>query len=140
MCDVCLCPYTDHGHCGILNEDGSINNEASIERLAEVSVAYAKAGKCLYMCPDATIVSILFCCVEILLAVYVSVINMLHIGCQVIAPSDMMDNRVAAIKQALKDEGLGGKVRGSSNIQLRDMHSLYIHTGGCAQLQCQVCL
>ncbi|XP_064395914.1 delta-aminolevulinic acid dehydratase-like [Halichondria panicea] len=74
MCDVCLCPYTDHGHCGILYEDGTINNEASIKRLAQVAVAYAK------------------------------------VGCQVIAPSDMMDNRVAAIKQALKEEGLGGKV------------------------------
>lgn len=43
-CDVCLCPYTSHGHCGILNDDGSINNEASIKRIAEVSLAYAKAG------------------------------------------------------------------------------------------------
>ncbi|XP_012280276.1 delta-aminolevulinic acid dehydratase isoform X2 [Orussus abietinus] len=43
-CDVCLCPYTIHGHCGILNMDGSINNEASIKRIAEIAVAYAKAG------------------------------------------------------------------------------------------------
>nr|CAE02648.1 delta-aminolevulinic acid dehydratase [Suberites domuncula] len=74
MCDVCLCPCTEHGHCGVLNSDGTINNEASIKRIAEVAVAYAKAG------------------------------------CQVIAPSDMMDNRVGAIKQALKEEGMGGKV------------------------------
>lgn len=73
-CDVCLCPYTDHGHCGILNPDGSINNPPSIKRLAEVSLAYAKAG------------------------------------CHVVAPSDMMDNRVGAIKKLLSENGLGGKV------------------------------
>ncbi|KAK2186767.1 hypothetical protein NP493_189g00054 [Ridgeia piscesae] len=73
-CDVCLCPYTDHGHCGVLYEDGTINNKASIARLAEVSLAYAKAG------------------------------------CQVVAPSDMMDGRVLAIKTALNENGLGGKV------------------------------
>lgn len=43
-CDVCLCPYTSSGHCGILNGDGSINNTASIERIAQISLAYAKAG------------------------------------------------------------------------------------------------
>ncbi len=47
ICDVCLCPYTDHGHCGVLYEDGTINNEASINRLAQIAVAYAKAGKVL---------------------------------------------------------------------------------------------
>ncbi|XP_068694921.1 delta-aminolevulinic acid dehydratase-like [Montipora foliosa] len=73
-CDVCLCPYTGHGHCGILNKDGSINNVESIKRLAEVSLAYAKEG------------------------------------CHVIAPSDMMDNRVAAIKDILHKNGFGGKV------------------------------
>jgi porphobilinogen synthase len=74
ICDLCLCAYTDHGHCGILYDDGTINNEASISRLAEVAVAYAKAG------------------------------------CQVIAPSDMMDGRVGAIKQSLKVAGLGGSI------------------------------
>ncbi|KAK2566957.1 Delta-aminolevulinic acid dehydratase [Acropora cervicornis] len=74
-CDVCLCPYTSHGHCGILNKDGSINNVESIKRLAEVSLAYAKAG------------------------------------CHVIAPSDMMDNRVGAIKDILHQNGFGGKER-----------------------------
>lgn len=45
MADVCLCEYTDHGHCGILDCDGGrIDNDKSIERLAEVSVAYADAG------------------------------------------------------------------------------------------------
>lgn len=43
-CDVCLCEYTDHGHCGELREDGTIENGASVKRMAEVSVAYAKAG------------------------------------------------------------------------------------------------
>ncbi|XP_071155673.1 delta-aminolevulinic acid dehydratase-like [Mytilus edulis] len=73
-CDVCLCPYTSHGHCGILRKDGSIDNDASIKRLAEISLAYAKAG------------------------------------CQIIAPSDMMDGRVGAIKQILADNGLGNTV------------------------------
>lgn len=41
---MCLCPYTASGHCGILNDDGTINNAASLERLAEISLAYAKAG------------------------------------------------------------------------------------------------
>lgn len=43
-CDVCLCPYTDHGHCGVLCTDGTINNDASIKRIAEIALAYAKAG------------------------------------------------------------------------------------------------
>lgn len=42
--DVCLCEYTSHGHCGILCEDGTVNNEESTKRLAQVAVAYAKAG------------------------------------------------------------------------------------------------
>ncbi|KAK6499279.1 Aminolevulinate dehydratase [Arthrobotrys conoides] len=44
VCDVCLCEYTDHGHCGILREDGTLENEASVKRIAEVAVSYAKAG------------------------------------------------------------------------------------------------
>eukprot|EP00731_Ephydatia_muelleri_P024378 Em0016g649a len=73
-CDVCLCAYTDHGHCGLLCPDGSIDNKASIQRLAEVALAYAEAG------------------------------------CQLIAPSDMMDNRVGAIKNILDQHGYGEKV------------------------------
>uniref|UniRef100_A0AAY5F5Y2 Delta-aminolevulinic acid dehydratase n=1 Tax=Electrophorus electricus TaxID=8005 RepID=A0AAY5F5Y2_ELEEL len=42
-CDVCLCPYTSHGHCGILHEDGTLDNTASCMRLAEVALAYAHA-------------------------------------------------------------------------------------------------
>lgn len=41
-CDVCLCEYTDHGHCGLLNEDGTINSGPSVQRIAEVALAYAK--------------------------------------------------------------------------------------------------
>ncbi|AGO13881.1 AaceriAGR015Cp [[Ashbya] aceris (nom. inval.)] len=44
MCDVCLCEYTSHGHCGVLYDDGSINREQSVRRLAAVAVNYAKAG------------------------------------------------------------------------------------------------
>ncbi|XP_063966237.1 delta-aminolevulinic acid dehydratase-like [Lytechinus pictus] len=73
-CDVCLCAYTSHGHCGILNEDGTLDNTASIQRLAEVSLTYAQAG------------------------------------CHVIAPSDMMDGRIGAIKNILMINGLGNKV------------------------------
>jgi len=43
-CDVCLCEYTDHGHCGLLHEDGTINTAPSVERIAEVAVNYARAG------------------------------------------------------------------------------------------------
>uniref|UniRef100_A0A8H7Y4S5 Delta-aminolevulinic acid dehydratase n=1 Tax=Psilocybe cubensis TaxID=181762 RepID=A0A8H7Y4S5_PSICU len=43
-CDVCLCEYTDHGHCGVLHEDGTINTPPSVQRIAEVAVSYAKAG------------------------------------------------------------------------------------------------
>ncbi|KAI0314662.1 tetrapyrrole biosynthesis porphobilinogen synthase [Amylostereum chailletii] len=43
-CDVCLCEYTSHGHCGVLHADGTINAEPSANRIAEVALAYAKAG------------------------------------------------------------------------------------------------
>ncbi|EEB06329.1 porphobilinogen synthase Hem2 [Schizosaccharomyces japonicus yFS275] len=43
-CDICLCEYTDHGHCGLLFKDGTINNTESVARIAEVSVNYALAG------------------------------------------------------------------------------------------------
>ena len=43
-CDVCLCEYSSHGHCGILNPDGSLRREESIRRIAAVAVNYAKAG------------------------------------------------------------------------------------------------
>jgi porphobilinogen synthase len=68
--DVCLCEYTDHGHCGRLRSDGSVDNDASLELLARTAVSHARAGA------DA------------------------------VAPSDMMDGRVAAIRSALDDDGL----------------------------------
>ncbi|KAJ7680474.1 hypothetical protein DFH06DRAFT_418980 [Mycena polygramma] len=43
-CDVCLCEYTDHGHCGLLHTDGTINTAPSVERIAEVALNYARAG------------------------------------------------------------------------------------------------
>lgn len=67
-CDVCLCAYTDHGHCGVLN-DGLIDNQSSVRRIAEVSLKYAQAG------------------------------------CGLIAPSDMMDGRIASIKALLQQGG-----------------------------------
>lgn len=67
IADVCLCEYTDHGHCGIVKGD-AIENDATLPRLASASVCYAEAGA------------------------------------DVIAPSDMMDGRVGAIRHAL-DEG-----------------------------------
>jgi porphobilinogen synthase len=72
-CDVCLCEYTSHGHCGVLHEDGTINTEPSVVRIAEVAVAYAKAGA------------------------------------HCVAPSDMMDGRIKAIKRGLMDAGLGNR-------------------------------
>ena len=66
--DVCLCEYTDHGHCGTL--DGhEIQHDASLERLAATAVSHARAGA------------------------------------SIIAPSDMMDGRVGAIRAALDAEG-----------------------------------
>jgi len=73
-CDVCICPYSESGHCGFLRPDGTIDNEPSIKRLAEIAVTYAKAG------------------------------------CQIIAPSDMMDGRIGAIKKALFEANFGNKV------------------------------
>ncbi|KAJ7783328.1 hypothetical protein B0H16DRAFT_1403900 [Mycena metata] len=43
-CDVCLCEYTDHGHCGLLHSDGTINTAPSVDRIAQVALNYAKAG------------------------------------------------------------------------------------------------
>ena len=67
--DVCLCEYTDHGHCGVLNSTGEVDNDPSLELLARTSVSLAEAG----------------------------------VG--LIAPSDMMDGRVGAIRASLDDGG-----------------------------------
>lgn len=42
--DVCLCQYTDHGHCGLLTEDGHIDNDSTLEQLSRVAVSHAEAG------------------------------------------------------------------------------------------------
>lgn len=68
--DVCMCEYTDHGHCGIL-ENGEVMNDETLELLSRASVSHAAAGA------------------------------------DMIAPSDMMDGRVAAIRQALDENGFG---------------------------------
>ncbi|RLB17269.1 MAG: porphobilinogen synthase [Deltaproteobacteria bacterium] len=66
--DVCMCEYTDHGHCGVI-KDGDVDNDATLELLARQAVSHAKAGA------------------------------------DLVAPSDMMDGRVAAIRKALDQEG-----------------------------------
>jgi porphobilinogen synthase len=70
MTDVCLCEYTDHGHCGLLREDGSVDNDSSVELIARTALSHARAGA------------------------------------DVVAPSDMMDGRVGAIRTELDAEGL----------------------------------
>ncbi len=69
IADTCLCAYTSHGHCGYLREDGTVDNDISLELLAKAAVSQAAAGA------DA------------------------------VAPSDMMDGRVAAIRGQLDGEG-----------------------------------
>ena len=66
--DVCLCEYTDHGHCGVVRGEEIVNDE-SLELLARTAVSHAKAGA------------------------------------DIVAPSDMMDGRVGAIRKALDREG-----------------------------------
>src|SRR5437763_7300477 len=44
LTDVCLCEYTDHGHCGLLRADGSVDNDSSVELLARAAVSQARAG------------------------------------------------------------------------------------------------
>jgi porphobilinogen synthase len=67
--DVCLCQYTSHGHCGVV-EDGTVKNDPSLELLARVAVSHAEAGA------------------------------------DMVAPSDMMDGRVGAIREALDEANL----------------------------------
>jgi porphobilinogen synthase len=70
--DVCFCEYTDHGHCGILTVEGDVDNDATLEILAESALSHARAGA------------------------------------DLVAPSDMMDGRVAAIRKALDTGGFAG--------------------------------
>jgi porphobilinogen synthase len=44
ICDLCLCEYTSHGHCGVLRPDGSVDNDATLELLARTAVSQARAG------------------------------------------------------------------------------------------------
>jgi porphobilinogen synthase len=67
--DVCLCEYTSHGHCGIIEANGAVNNDATLEILARESLSHVRAGA------------------------------------DMVAPSDMMDGRVAVIRQCLDKEG-----------------------------------
>ncbi len=69
ICDLCLCEYTDHGHCGVLRGDGSVDNDATLPLLAQAAVSQVEAGA------------------------------------DVVAPSDMMDGRVGALRAALDQTG-----------------------------------
>jgi porphobilinogen synthase len=68
MTDVCLCEYTSHGHCGLI-EDGDVKNDPTLNLLARTALSHARAGA------------------------------------DIVAPSDMMDGRVAAIRSALDEHG-----------------------------------
>ncbi len=68
MTDVCLCEYTDHGHCGVI-KNGDVDNDATVELLVKEALSHARAGA------------------------------------DVVAPSDMMDGRVGAIRKALDRDG-----------------------------------
>lgn len=67
--DVCMCEYTDHGHCGILDECGVVDNDTTINYIAKIALTHAKAGA------------------------------------DIVAPSDMMDFRVRAIREKLDENG-----------------------------------
>jgi porphobilinogen synthase len=71
MTDVCLCEYTSHGHCGVIDKD-EVQNDPTLALLARMAVSHARAGA------------------------------------HVVAPSDMMDGRVGAIRKALDDESFAG--------------------------------
>nr|WP_314497748.1 porphobilinogen synthase [uncultured Peptostreptococcus sp.] len=67
--DVCMCEYTDHGHCGILDDSGYVDNDKSLAVLARIALSHAQAGA------------------------------------DMVAPSDMMDGRVGAIRRILDEHG-----------------------------------
>lgn len=67
--DVCLCEYMSHGHCGIVKDDGDVDNDPTLELLAKTALSHADAGA------------------------------------DMVAPSDMMDGRVAAIRAKLDEKG-----------------------------------
>src|SRR5215211_8476548 len=63
--DVCLCEYTSHGHCGVVREQGEVDNDVTLELLAKTAISHVEAGA------------------------------------DVVAPSDMMDGRIGAIRSQL---------------------------------------
>lgn len=67
--DVCLCEYTDHGHCGVLDSDGTVNNDETLTLLAREALSHVEAGA------------------------------------DMVAPSDMMDGHVEAIRTVLDEHG-----------------------------------
>lgn len=67
--DVCMCEYTDHGHCGILDDTGYVDNDRTLAVLAKIALSHAQAGA------------------------------------DMVAPSDMMDGRVGAIRKVLDQHG-----------------------------------
>ena len=69
IADLCNCEYTDHGHCGILDPSGDVDNDRTLAVLAKTALTYAQSGV------------------------------------DIVAPSDMMDGRVAAIRTALDESG-----------------------------------
>src|SRR5262249_12106564 len=44
IADACFCEYTDHGHCGVLDEHGAVDNDATLENLGRLAISYARAG------------------------------------------------------------------------------------------------
>ncbi len=103
MADVCLCAYTDHGHCGVMHDDGTIDNARSIKRMAEVRVS----AFCFGFVPS--VVAIPDCIALPLTSLTCDQIAYFYAenGAHVVAPSDMMDGRIGAIKQALQSSKLG---------------------------------
>lgn len=69
ICDVCMCEYTDHGHCGILTDSGYVHNDKTLNYLGKIALSYAESGA------------------------------------DMVAPSDMMDGRIGAIRQVLDNNG-----------------------------------
>lgn len=69
IADVCMCEYTDHGHCGILTAEGEVDNDKTLPYLSKIALSYAKAGV------------------------------------DMVAPSDMMDGHIEAIRNTLDEQG-----------------------------------
>lgn len=69
IADVCMCEYTDHGHCGILTAEGEVDNDETLPYLSKIALSYAKAGV------------------------------------DMVAPSDMMDGHIEAIRNMLDEQG-----------------------------------